>query len=80
MLYIPIKIVCVLQDNKWKKVKGKSSSNVPKGRRGHTALVYRNSMIIYGGYRDLKGSTNEMWAFHFGNFVTDNFFFRYDFL
>jgi leucine-zipper-like transcriptional regulator 1 len=41
---------------------------VPKGRRGHTALVYRNSMIIYGGYRDLKGSTNEMWAFHFGNF------------
>jgi len=40
---------------------------VPKGRRGHTALVYRNSMIIYGGYRDLKGSTNEMWAFHFGN-------------
>jgi len=55
------------QDNQWKKVKGKSGSNVPKGRRGHTALVYRNSMIIYGGYRDLKGSTNEMWAFHFGN-------------
>ncbi|VVC39936.1 Hypothetical protein CINCED_3A021311 [Cinara cedri] len=22
-------------------------------------------MIIYGGYRDLKGSTNEMWAYHF---------------
>lgn len=58
----------MFQDNLWKKVKGKSGSNVPKGRRGHTALVYRNSMIIYGGYRDLKGSTNEMWAFHFGNF------------
>ncbi|XP_026807019.1 uncharacterized protein LOC113549757 [Rhopalosiphum maidis] len=54
-----------IKDNLWKKVKGKSGSNVPKGRRGHTALVYRNSMIIYGGYRDLKGSTNEMWAFHF---------------
>lgn len=31
-------------------------------------------MIIYGGYRDLKGSTNEMWAFHFGNFKTNIFF------
>lgn len=38
----------------------------PKGRRGHTALVYNGSMLIYGGYRDLKGSSNELWAYHFG--------------
>jgi hypothetical protein len=23
-------------------------------------------MYIYGGYQDLKGSTSELWAFHFG--------------
>ncbi|XP_050538123.1 uncharacterized protein LOC126903731 isoform X2 [Daktulosphaira vitifoliae] len=54
-----------IKDNQWNKVKCASGTNVPKGRRGHTALVYRNSMIIYGGYRDLKGSSGEMWAFHF---------------
>ncbi|XP_050431953.1 uncharacterized protein LOC126840334 [Adelges cooleyi] len=53
------------KENRWEKVKGASGTTVPKGRRGHTALVYRNSMIVYGGYRDLKGSTSEMWAYHF---------------
>lgn len=38
---------------------------VPKGRRGHTALVYKGSMLIYGGYQDLRGSSNELWSFHF---------------
>lgn len=38
----------------------------PKGRRGHTALVHNGSMLIYGGYQDLKGSCGELWAFHFG--------------
>lgn len=23
-------------------------------------------MLVYGGYRDLRGSSNELWAFHFG--------------
>ena len=38
----------------------------PVGRRSHTALVFQDSMYIYGGYQDLKGSTSELWAFHFG--------------
>lgn len=38
----------------------------PKGRRGHSALVYRGSMVIYGGYQDLRGSSNELWSYHFG--------------
>ncbi|KAE8745406.1 hypothetical protein FOCC_FOCC007954 [Frankliniella occidentalis] len=28
-------------------------------------MVYRGSMLVYGGYRDLRGSSNELWAFHF---------------
>ena len=38
----------------------------PKGRRSHTATVFQDSMYIYGGYQDLKGSSPELWAFHFG--------------
>lgn len=40
--------------------------STPKGRRGHTALVHRGSMLVYGGYQDLKGSCSELWAYHFG--------------
>lgn len=39
---------------------------MPRGRRGHSALVHRGAMLLYGGYRDLRGSSNELWAFHFG--------------
>lgn len=38
----------------------------PKGRRGHTALVYGNVMLVYGGYQDLKGSLGELWKYNFG--------------
>ena len=41
----------------------------PKGRRSHTALVFQDSMYVYGGYEDLRGSSSELWAFHFGRFV-----------
>ncbi|KAJ8938881.1 hypothetical protein NQ318_016085, partial [Aromia moschata] len=37
----------------------------PKGRRGHTALVHNGTMLIYGGYQDLRGSCSELWAYHF---------------
>lgn len=39
---------------------------IPRGRRGHTALVHRGQMLIYGGYQDLRGSSSELWSFHFG--------------
>ncbi|XP_072401398.1 uncharacterized protein [Diabrotica undecimpunctata] len=51
--------------NSWKKKKTKKGVTTPKGRRGHTALVTHGSMLIYGGYQDLRGSTNELWAYHF---------------
>lgn len=38
---------------------------MPRGRRGHTALVHRGQMLIYGGYQDLRGSSSELWSFHF---------------
>ncbi|KAL4711181.1 hypothetical protein ACJJTC_011313 [Scirpophaga incertulas] len=37
----------------------------PRGRRGHSAHALRDCLLIYGGYKDLRGSTNELWAFHY---------------
>ncbi|KAK3930299.1 Actin-fragmin kinase, partial [Frankliniella fusca] len=51
--------------NSWRKAGGQKGAAAPRGRRGHSALVYRGSMLVYGGYRDLRGSSNELWAFHF---------------
>ena len=43
-----------------------SQPTFPIGRRGHTAVLYGNSMFIYGGYVDMKGSSGELWQFKFG--------------
>ncbi|XP_076326791.1 uncharacterized protein LOC143233864 isoform X2 [Tachypleus tridentatus] len=37
----------------------------PSGRRGHTSLKYNGMMYVYGGYQDLKGSLDDLWAFDF---------------
>ncbi|XP_044754270.1 RING finger protein B-like isoform X2 [Coccinella septempunctata] len=54
-----------IKANTWRKVRSKKGCAAPKGRRGHTALVFKGSMFIYGGYQDLRGSSSELWAFHF---------------
>ncbi|KAK9890770.1 hypothetical protein WA026_012115 [Henosepilachna vigintioctopunctata] len=54
-----------IKANTWKKIRSRKGVASPKGRRGHTALVYKGSMFIYGGYQDLRGSCSELWAFHF---------------
>lgn len=58
---------------RWSKFSGTKSprsSNVitqPLGRRGHTAVLYKNVMSIYGGYQDFKGSSSELWTYNIGN-------------
>ncbi|KAG5877984.1 hypothetical protein JTB14_032215 [Gonioctena quinquepunctata] len=54
-----------IKANSWKKKRTKKGVATPKGRRGHTALVHNGSMLIYGGYQDLRGSCSELWAYHF---------------
>jgi hypothetical protein len=55
-----------VQTNCWRKVRAQKGVAVPRGRRGHTALVHQGTMLVYGGYQDLRGSSNELWGFHFG--------------
>ena len=59
----------LLQRNEWKKFQAPKGVVTPKGRRSHTATVFQDSLYIYGGYQDLKGSTSELWAFHFGKYL-----------
>lgn len=56
-----------IKDNKWRKFIAPKGVVTPKGRRSHTATVFQDSMYIYGGYQDLRGSTSELWAFHFAS-------------
>ena len=60
-----------LQRNEWRKFQAPKGVVTPKGRRSHTATVFQDSLYIYGGYQDLKGSTSELWAFHFGKYCCD---------
>ena len=49
---------------RWEKYRAPRGVVTPRGRRGHTAVVWQDCMYIYGGYQDLRGSTGELWAFH----------------
>ncbi|KAM5152122.1 kelch domain-containing protein 3-like [Mantella aurantiaca] len=37
----------------------------PSNRKGHSAVVYRAAMFIYGGYFDIEGAVEEFWVFYF---------------
>ena len=65
-LDIGIIVAFVLQKNEWRKFRAPKGVQTPKGRRSHTATVFQDSLYIYGGYQDLKGSSSELWSFHFG--------------
>ncbi|XP_037068565.1 kelch domain-containing protein 3-like [Pollicipes pollicipes] len=39
----------------------------PRGLRGHSAVVHADAMYLYGGYRDLLGSTGELWRYEFAS-------------
>ncbi|XP_078572122.1 uncharacterized protein LOC144859393 [Branchiostoma floridae x Branchiostoma japonicum] len=49
----------------WRNHLQESEVKIPIGRRSHTAVISHNSMHIYGGYIDLKGSSGELWTFVF---------------
>ena len=39
------------------------SGNIPSGRRGHTACIFQNNMIIFGGLYGLSKYLNELYLF-----------------
>jgi len=49
----------------WQRGSTFSGAKAPKSLRGHSATVYKDSMFIFGGYQDLRGSNADVWMFHF---------------
>lgn len=44
----------------WEEIKIKDE--VPTGRSGHSAVVYKDTMIVFGGLKDLIKETNDMYT------------------
>ncbi|KAJ8388373.1 hypothetical protein AAFF_G00133990 [Aldrovandia affinis] len=42
-----------------------SQKVVPVNRKGHSAVVFESAMYVYGGYIDIKGSSQEFWSLDF---------------
>ncbi|XP_072542243.1 leucine-zipper-like transcriptional regulator 1 homolog [Salminus brasiliensis] len=48
----------------WLHIQEQSSPSqhvVPANRKGHSAVVWESSMYIYGGYIDMRGTSQEFW-------------------
>lgn len=35
----------------------------PSGRRGHSSVLYKDAIHVYGGFQDLRGSSSDLWIF-----------------
>uniref|UniRef100_A0A3Q2DX01 Si:dkey-3d4.3 n=1 Tax=Cyprinodon variegatus TaxID=28743 RepID=A0A3Q2DX01_CYPVA len=38
------------------------TSQRPSNRKGHSAVVLGSAMLVYGGFMDLKGTSQEFWS------------------
>ncbi|OMJ69664.1 hypothetical protein SteCoe_32538 [Stentor coeruleus] len=47
----------------WEEVKGKG--DVPSGRSGHSAAIFKDVMIVFGGMKDITKETNDMYSYNF---------------
>ncbi|XP_069001627.1 kelch domain-containing protein 10 [Embiotoca jacksoni] len=51
---------------KWVQCRGKTSSpETPTNRKGHSAVAVGSAMLMYGGYVDIKGSSQDFWSLDF---------------
>ncbi|XP_071393059.1 actin-fragmin kinase isoform X2 [Centroberyx affinis] len=53
---------------KWVHWQGKKSSpqtQMPTNRKGHSAVVFGSAMFVYGGYVDMRGSSQEFWSLNY---------------
>lgn len=48
---------------KWVRCQGKTiQRQTPTNRKGHSAVVIGSAMLVYGGFIDIKGSSQEFWS------------------
>jgi len=56
------------ETSKWKDLNHSSYQKEPINRRGHTAVIYRDSMFLFGGILDTGHASNELWRYNFESF------------
>ena len=56
-----------MKECSWEQWEGGRGQPFPQGRKAHSAVVYKDSMYVYGGYQDMRGSLSELWQYSFGN-------------
>ena len=52
-----------LSTSVWEEVLGEG--DIPTGRSGHTAVVYKDLMVMFGGMKDITKETNDMYSYSF---------------
>jgi len=58
----------IFNENKWEIVKSFSKAN-PLPRAGHSAVVYKDSMIVFGGKDEDNNKLNDLWEFNMASLV-----------
>ncbi|KAK7938859.1 hypothetical protein WMY93_002185 [Mugilogobius chulae] len=68
-LRCPLWVFDILKQ-KWVNWHGKlPQAEIPSNRKGHSAVVIGSAMLVYGGYIDLKGSSQEFWSLNLDSMV-----------
>jgi Galactose oxidase, central domain len=52
-----------LKDYTWEEIIG--DGDIPTGRSGHSSIVYKDVMVIFGGMKDITKETNDMYSYNF---------------
>ena len=60
---VPLWKFCT-KPSEWKKLAHTNSDSMPVGRREHVAVIFNGSLLIHGGYIDLKGPSDELWSYN----------------
>ncbi|XP_047457938.1 ras guanine nucleotide exchange factor F [Mugil cephalus] len=61
-----------MEKEKWVHHQGKRISpktKMPSNRKGHSAVVIGSVMLMYGGFVDIKGSSQDFWSLDFDTMV-----------
>ena len=55
------------KDNKWEFVQS-LGDRVPPKRAGHSAIIYKDSMFVFGGKDEDNNKLNDLWEFNLNNY------------
>ena len=53
-------------ENTWTEIVTQDGQEVPDARSGHTAVVYKDSLYVFGGRNEEPRYFADIWQFNFG--------------